>query len=88
MVPITAKSVYRLASDSFDDVLNETIGNKKAIVLIYVNPPTLVKFLKAAYRKNFGNGEYVFVNVLPFSKFPYQFEKGRYQRSGRGITPL
>merc|ERR1712168_889138 len=63
------------STTSFDYVFNEIIGIENGIVEIYVQPETLARFLKAAQRKNFGNGEYVFIYLLPFGVFPYQFEK-------------
>ena len=76
---MTHSDVISTATTSFDYVFNEIIGIENGIVEIYVQPETLVRFLKAAQRKNFGNGEYVFIYLLPFGVFPYQFEKGKPQ---------
>ena len=56
--------------------MNEELGDDKAIVYTFMDGRELAELLRVAEREGYGNGEYVFVNVLPHGEPPYQFSKG------------
>ena len=57
-------------------ILDEEVATKVAIVFLFMESACLEQFLFEAEKEGYGNGEYVFFNIIPVGAEPYQFKKG------------